>query len=68
MTTLTRLYCFLLLIEIFDTNIENICLTYDAFPYYFCIVNEQRQMTGVKDKSQESKIQKIKVNKVKITN
>lgn len=38
MTTLARLYCFLLLIEIFDTNIENICLTYDAFPYYFCTV------------------------------
>lgn len=38
MTTLTRLYCFLLLIEIFDTKIENICLTYDVFPYYFCIV------------------------------
>ena len=68
MTTLTRLYFFLLLIEFFDTKIENICLTNTCFAYYFCIVNEQRQMTGVKDKSQESKIQKIKVNKVKITN
>ena len=42
MTTLTRLYFFLLLIEIFDTKIENICLTNTYFAYYFCIVNEQR--------------------------
>ena len=45
MTTLTRLYCLLLLIEIFDTKIENICLTNTCFSYYFCIVNEQKTMS-----------------------
>ena len=45
MTTLTRLYFFLLLIEFFDTKIENICLTNTYFAYYFCIVNEQRPAT-----------------------